>query len=288
MSAPSGRKIITTSLGHADMAAEDRAYLVRLVMARTGLAQPDAERRVTEVIAQARRAIRRARANAVILAFMAAASFLAGAAVAWFAAGFGGRHRDGEAVPRLLAQSAGSAGKRYAVNWRCCGRPASGRWHDRARGTRRSRSAAKPSRRQCARMITVSPSSRKRRVSPEASVIGSRPPAVISSRLPMPSHPAPRSCRCRTGRPAAGCSRCWCDARPAAPRSSRDGGHCWQTAGAAAGPSAQAVGVSSDTSSAMSSAPLAWSAASRGRAAAPDRPRAATPARCGMAPAPRA
>lgn len=92
-------RIITTSLGHADMAAEDRAYLVRLVMARTGLAQPDAERRVTEVIAQARRAIRRARANAVILAFMAAASLLAGAAVAWFTAGFGGRHRDGEAVP---------------------------------------------------------------------------------------------------------------------------------------------------------------------------------------------
>jgi hypothetical protein len=92
-------RIITTSLGHADMAADDRAYLVRMVMTRTGLAQPDAERRVTEVIAQARRAIRRARANAVILAFMAAASLLAGAAVAWYAAGFGGRHRDGEAIP---------------------------------------------------------------------------------------------------------------------------------------------------------------------------------------------
>ena len=92
-------RIITTSFGHADMAADDRAYLVRMVMTRTGLAQPDAERRVTEVIAQARRAIRRARANAVILAFMAAASLLAGAAVAWYAAGFGGRHRDGEAIP---------------------------------------------------------------------------------------------------------------------------------------------------------------------------------------------
>jgi hypothetical protein len=92
-------RIITTSFGHADMAAEDRAYLVRMVMTRTGLAQPDAERRVTEVIAQARRAIRRARANAVILAFMTAASLLAGAAVAWYAAGFGGRHRDGEAMP---------------------------------------------------------------------------------------------------------------------------------------------------------------------------------------------
>jgi hypothetical protein len=60
---------------------------------------PNRARRVAEVIAQARRAIRRARANAVILAFMAAASLLAGAAVAWYAAGFGGRHRDGEAMP---------------------------------------------------------------------------------------------------------------------------------------------------------------------------------------------
>jgi hypothetical protein len=91
-------RIIATSFGPADMAA-NRAYLVRMVMARTGLAQPDAERRVAEVIAQARRAIRRARANAVILVFMAAASLLAGAAVAWFAAGFGGRHRDGEPLP---------------------------------------------------------------------------------------------------------------------------------------------------------------------------------------------
>jgi hypothetical protein len=102
-------RIITTSFGHADMAADDRAYLVRMVMTRTGLAQPDAERRVAEVIAQARRAIRRARANAVILAFMTAASLLAGAAVAWYAAGFGGRHRDGEAMPAFWLQSSGRA-----------------------------------------------------------------------------------------------------------------------------------------------------------------------------------
>jgi hypothetical protein len=91
-------RIITTSLGHADIAAEDRAYLVRMVMTRTGLAQPDAERRVTDVISQARGSIRRARANVVILAFMTAASLLAGAAVAWFVAGLGGRQRDGEAI----------------------------------------------------------------------------------------------------------------------------------------------------------------------------------------------
>jgi hypothetical protein len=92
-------RIISTSLGHADMAADDRAYLARMVMARTGLAQPDADRRVGEVIAAARKAVRRARASAVILAFMAAASLLCGAAAAWFAAGLGGRHRDGDTVP---------------------------------------------------------------------------------------------------------------------------------------------------------------------------------------------
>jgi hypothetical protein len=94
-------RLISTSLGHADMAAEDRAHLVRLVAARTGLAAPDVERRVTEVLAQARRAVRRARANAVILAFSAAASMLLGAAAAWFAAGVGGRHRDTGTVPSL-------------------------------------------------------------------------------------------------------------------------------------------------------------------------------------------
>jgi hypothetical protein len=94
-------RIISTSLGHADLSADDRAYLVRLVAARTGLAVPDAERRVTEVLAQARRAVRRARANAVILAFSVAASMLLGAAAAWFAAGVGGRHRDAGTVPNL-------------------------------------------------------------------------------------------------------------------------------------------------------------------------------------------
>ena len=45
---------------------------------------------------------------------------------------------------------------------------------------------AKPWRRQRARMTTVSPSSRKRRVSPDGSSIGRRPPAEISSKLPSP------------------------------------------------------------------------------------------------------
>ncbi len=80
------------------MATDDRAFLARMVMARTGLAQPDAEHRVNEVVAASRQAVRRARASGVILAFMTAASLLAGAVVAWFAAGLGGRHREGDTV----------------------------------------------------------------------------------------------------------------------------------------------------------------------------------------------
>jgi hypothetical protein len=50
------------------MQPEDRAYLVRLTAATTGLAQPDAERRVDEVAARAKEHIARARKSAVILA----------------------------------------------------------------------------------------------------------------------------------------------------------------------------------------------------------------------------
>jgi hypothetical protein len=75
---------------------EDRTYLARLVSARTGANEADATRRVDEVIARARENIARARRSGVILAFMAGAAALLGAVVAWFAAGLGGRHRDGE------------------------------------------------------------------------------------------------------------------------------------------------------------------------------------------------
>lgn len=88
-------RIITSGLGHAGMAADDRAYLVHLVQARTGLSQPDSERRVDQVIGKANLAIARARHGAVILAFMIACSLLLGVAAAWLAAAAGGQHRDG-------------------------------------------------------------------------------------------------------------------------------------------------------------------------------------------------
>jgi hypothetical protein len=90
-------RILLTSAGHTGVTADDRNYLVTLTSAETGLARPDAERRVDAVIAQARDNIRKARRAAVILGFMVGAAALLGAAVAWAASCAGGRHRDGTA-----------------------------------------------------------------------------------------------------------------------------------------------------------------------------------------------
>jgi hypothetical protein len=102
-------RILLTTSSHRGMQPADGAYLVRLTMANTGLAQPDAERRVNEVAAQAKENISRARRSAVIIAFMTAAAALLGAAVSWFAACAGGRVRDGEAPAHMLLDWGGPA-----------------------------------------------------------------------------------------------------------------------------------------------------------------------------------
>jgi hypothetical protein len=94
-------RIIMTGLGRREIAADDRGYLVRLVSARTGLNAADSDRRVGQIIAEARQANRQTRRSAIIIGFMTAASLAAGAAAAWFAAEAGGRHRDHSISPPL-------------------------------------------------------------------------------------------------------------------------------------------------------------------------------------------
>lgn len=96
-------RILLTTASHNGMAADDRAYLVRLTAATTGLSPADADKRVNEVAGAAKSDIDRARRSAVLLGFLIGASALVGAAVAWFAACVGGRHRDGrQVVPSYL------------------------------------------------------------------------------------------------------------------------------------------------------------------------------------------
>ena len=89
-------RLLTPGLGKgADVAAADRAYIAQVVAARTGLSQADAERRVSEVIAEARAAADAARRAARNLSIWLTVSLLIGAFSASLAATEGGALRDG-------------------------------------------------------------------------------------------------------------------------------------------------------------------------------------------------
>jgi hypothetical protein len=105
-------RILLTSSSHSGMSSEDRAYLVQLVVATTGLTGPDAERRVDTAILNSQTAIARTRRSSVILAFSVAAALLLGAVVSWAAAAAGGHHRDGAPMPRWLGEPRLAAGYR--------------------------------------------------------------------------------------------------------------------------------------------------------------------------------
>jgi len=94
-------RIIMRGLGRNELPTEDRTQLTRLTAAVTGLAPPEAERRVVQVLTDARNAASQARRSAVILGFCLAAGLAAAAAAAWVAAGIGGRHRDSEFSPPM-------------------------------------------------------------------------------------------------------------------------------------------------------------------------------------------
>jgi hypothetical protein len=94
-------RIIMKGLGRTELPAEDRMQLIRLTAAVSGLQPPDAERRVTQVLSDARNAASQARRSVVILGFSLAAGLAAAAAAAWMAAGLGGKHRDSEFAPPM-------------------------------------------------------------------------------------------------------------------------------------------------------------------------------------------
>ena len=93
------------ALGDGTIADEDRAYLVSVVAANTGLTPEEAQVRVDQTIAnietarqEAIEAARIARNTAIIGAFLLAASLLASAIGAFWAAQKGGNHRDENTV----------------------------------------------------------------------------------------------------------------------------------------------------------------------------------------------
>lgn len=94
-------RIIARSAEQGNLSEEDKAYLARVVQARSDLSADEAQKRIDTMIAEtqtivtnAKEAAETARKSAIILAFLTAATMLVSAAGAWWAAGVGGNHRD--------------------------------------------------------------------------------------------------------------------------------------------------------------------------------------------------
>ena len=94
-------RILAKGMTTGDVSAADRAYVAQMVAARTGIAQPEAEKRVDDVVAQlnaaetkARQAADAARKAAATASILTALSMLIGAFIACAAAALGGMERD--------------------------------------------------------------------------------------------------------------------------------------------------------------------------------------------------
>lgn len=88
------RIITPATLKGGDVAPDDRSYAARLIAARTGLPQADAEQRVNQTIAQAKDATDKARRAAAKFSLWIAISMLCGAFSASLAAAEGGKLRN--------------------------------------------------------------------------------------------------------------------------------------------------------------------------------------------------
>jgi hypothetical protein len=94
-------RILTKDLSTGEVTAEDRAYLAKLVAARTGVPEADAQKRVDDIIAtgkaaelKIREAADDARKAAATTSIFMALSMLIGAFIASASAALGGRLRD--------------------------------------------------------------------------------------------------------------------------------------------------------------------------------------------------
>jgi hypothetical protein len=87
-------RIWSNGLTKGEMPTADQSYLAGLVAARTGITEPEAQKRVSDVISDARQAEETARKATARLLLWLFVALLAGAFSASYAATVGGRQRD--------------------------------------------------------------------------------------------------------------------------------------------------------------------------------------------------
>lgn len=99
-------RILAKSIATGALPDADRSYLAGIVSQRTGLSQPDAEKRVSDTYAEANRAAKetadKARRSAILTGFVTAAGLLVALGAAWWAALRGGHHRDNSIPARFF------------------------------------------------------------------------------------------------------------------------------------------------------------------------------------------
>jgi hypothetical protein len=106
-------RIFAVGLAEGSINSNDRAYLAQLVSRQTGLPDAEAQRRVDETYKRAqgmkeaaevrvREAADKARKQAVVAGFLAAAASLLGLVAATWAAGVGREHQSARQYPRLF------------------------------------------------------------------------------------------------------------------------------------------------------------------------------------------
>ena len=92
--AEASRLLLKSFRNRTDLPQDDRTYLAQLVATRTGLSQADADKRVTDVLNQAKSDLDKARGAAAELSLWLTAALLAGALAASLAAIEGGQLCD--------------------------------------------------------------------------------------------------------------------------------------------------------------------------------------------------
>jgi hypothetical protein len=106
-------RIFTVALAEGSLNANDRSYLAQVVSRQAGLSEADAQRRVDETYARAqsmkeaaerrvREAADKARRQAVVAGFLAAAASLLGLVAATWAAGVGREHQNTRHYPTIF------------------------------------------------------------------------------------------------------------------------------------------------------------------------------------------
>ena len=87
-------RILATNIAARTFDETDKAYVVREISSRTGMAEADAQKRLDDTVATLKAQAETARRYAVLFAFLTAASLLVSGLAAWWAATTGGKHRD--------------------------------------------------------------------------------------------------------------------------------------------------------------------------------------------------